>query len=163
MDTSLAPERRTELLLGAMTLDQKLEQIVNRPVLNEALQDEDPPCELTSVGRHIEGIPELAIPTFRFANGGTGIQGGDCLTEPTATALPSAVAGAATFHREINEAWGRVLGEELRAWAHHSLWGPGINLIRTPWGGRNHEYMSEDPYLTGAIATQQVLGIQADG
>ncbi|AEG91700.1 beta-glucosidase [Ramlibacter tataouinensis] len=163
MNTSLGAAERTEALLAAMTLDQKLQQLYNLPVLNEELQDEDPPCEFQQVGRHIEGIPELHIPTFRFANGGTGIRGGDCLPEPTATALPSGVAAAANFDPEINFQWGQVLGAELRSWAHHSLWGPGLNLIRTPFGGRNHEYMSEDPYLTGVTATQQVRGIQSNG
>lgn len=41
--------------------------------------------------------------------------------------------------------------------------GPGLNLIRTPYGGRNQEYMSEDPYLTGVTATQQVRGVQSNG
>lgn len=163
MDTTLPAAERTEALLAVMTLDQKIQQIYNLPVLNEDLQDEDPPCEFQRVGRHIEGIPELGIPTFRFANGGTGIRGGDCLPEPTATATPSGVAAAATFDPELNYRWGQVLGTELRAWAHHTLWGPGLNIIRTPYGGRNHEYMSEDPYLTGVIATQQVLGVQSNG
>lgn len=150
---------RTDDLLKAMSLDQKIQQIHNLPVPNKEL----PGCEFTRVGRHIEGIPELKIPTFRFANGGTGIRGGDCLPEPTATGLPSAVAAAATFDPQINFEWGLVLSNEIRGWAHHSLWGPAFNMIRTPWGGRNHEYMSEDPYLTGVIATQQVLGIQFSG
>ena len=85
-----------------MTLDQKIQQIYNLPVVNIDLLDENPPCEFQRVGRHIEGIPELGIPTFRFANGGTGIRGGDCLPEPTATALPSAVAAAATFDPQVN-------------------------------------------------------------
>jgi beta-glucosidase len=163
MDASRSPDERADLLLGAMTIERKVQQTYNLPALNDDLQDESPPCELQEVGRHIEGIPELAIPTFRFANGGTGIRGGDCLPEPTRTAVPSGVASAATFNREINFEWGQLLGNELRAWAHQVLWGPGINLIRTPWGGRNHEYLSEDPYLTGVIASQQVLGIQSDG
>lgn len=163
MNTALSAAERAEALLPAMTLEQKIQQIYNFPVLNEELQDEDPPCEFQRVGRHIEGIPELGIPTFRFANGGTGIRGGDCLPEPTATATPSAVAAAATFDPEINFRWGQVLGNEIRAWAHHSLWGPSFNMIRTPWGGRNHEYMSEDPYLAGVTATQQILGIQSNG
>ncbi len=146
-----------------MTLDQKIQQIYNLPILNSELQDESPPCKFQRVGRHIEGIPDLGIPTVRFANGGTGVRGGDCLPEPTATALPSSIAAAATFDRQVNYEWGQVLGAEIRGWAHHALWGPGINMIRTPWGGRNHEYMSEDPYLTGVIATQQVLGIQSNG
>ncbi|WP_182524207.1 glycoside hydrolase family 3 C-terminal domain-containing protein [Nocardioides dongkuii] len=164
MDTSLPAVERTALLLDAMTLDQKLEQIFNRPVYNDDLDDGDPDngvgCDFTLIGRHIEGIPELAIPDFRMANGGTGIRGGDCLPEPTATALPAQISSAATFDRGMNLRWGQVLDVELRAWAHQVLWGPVLNLIRTPYGGRNNEFFSEDPYLTGALASQIIRGIQ---
>lgn len=172
MDTSLTPEQRADLLIGAMTLDQKLQQLYNEPVYNEDLDvDGDPEsdprtrldCDFTPVGRHIEGIPELAIPDFRMANGGTGIRGGDCVPEPIATALPAQVASAATFDRDINYRWGQLLDVELRAWAHHVLWGPGMNLIRTPYGGRNHEYFSEDPYLTGVMSSQIISGVQERG
>lgn len=161
--TSDDPTARANALIEAMTLEQKIQQIYNLPVENEALQDEDPGCEFQRVGRHIEGIPELGIPTMRFANGGTGVRGGDCLPEPTATALPSGIAAAATFDPEVNFEWGQVLGAEIRAWAHHALWGPAFNLIRTPYGGRNHEYMSEDPFLAGVTATHQVRGVQSNG
>ena len=163
MNTASSASERADALLAAMSLEQKLQQIYNFPILNGALQNQQPPCEFQPVGRHIEGIPELNIPTFRFANGGTGVRGGDCLPEPTATALPSAVAAAANFEAEINFEWGEVLGSEVRSWAHQALWGPGVNMIRTPYGGRNHEYMSEDPYLAGVTASQQVLGVQSNG
>ena len=91
------------------------------------------------------------------------MRGGDCLPEPTATGLPSATLGAATFNRSINFAWGAVLGQEARDFAHHVMLGPGLNLIRHPYTGRAQEYMSEDPYLAGVIATQQVKGIQSRG
>ena len=162
-NAALAPAERTDALIAAMTLDQKIQQIANLPIENAELQDENPPCAFQSVGRHIEGISELGIPTFRFANGGTGVRGGDCLPETSATAMPSGVASAATFDPDINFKWGQVLGTEIRAWAHHVLWGPGVNMIRTPYGGRNQEYMSEDPYLAGVTATQQVRGVQSNG
>ena len=85
-----------------MTLDQKLEQIFNKPVytsIDDGDQSNGKGCDFTLIGRHIEGIPALAIPDFRMANGGTGIRGGDCLPEPTATALPAQIASAATFDR----------------------------------------------------------------
>src|SRR4051794_22251023 len=128
MDTSLPPEQRADLLLAAMTLDQKLEQIYNKPVYNKDLDaDGDPKtanptrvdCNFTLVGRHIEGIPALAIPDFRMANGGTGIRGGDCSPEPIATALPAQIAGAATFDRQLNYQWGQLLDSEVSAWAHN--------------------------------------------
>ncbi|WP_228392218.1 glycoside hydrolase family 3 C-terminal domain-containing protein [Nocardioides sp. dk4132] len=164
MNTSLPAAQRAELLIDAMTLDQKLEQIFNRPVYNEDLDDGDQDngvgCDFTLIGRHIEGIPALKIPDFRMANGGTGIRGGDCLPEPTATALPAQISSAATFDRDLTLDWGRVLDVELQAWAHQVLWGPVLNLIRTPYGGRNNEFFSEDPYLTGVLASQIIRGIQ---
>ena len=172
MDPSLSPQERAELLIGAMTLDQKIQQISNEPVYNEDLDvDGDPDtdnrtrwdCDFTPVGRHIEGIPELGIPDFRQANGGTGIRGGDCVPEPVATALPAQISSAATFNSELNYRWGELLDVELRAWAHHALWGPTVNLIRTPYAGRNNEYFSEDPYLSGALASERVKGLQARG
>src|SRR5690606_2617615 len=57
LDPQMPPEQRTELLIDAMTLDQKLQQIYNLPVLNEDLQDDG--CDFQPVGRHIEGIPAL--------------------------------------------------------------------------------------------------------
>ena len=165
MDTSLPADERAELLIDAMTLDQKLEQIFNRPVYNEDLDDGEDGngqgCDFTIIGRHIEGIPELAIPDYRMANGGTGIRGGDCLPEPEATALPAQISSAATFNRPLTYRWGEVLDSELRAWATQVLWGPVLNLIRTPYGGRNNEFFSEDPYLTGVLASQIIDGIQA--
>jgi hypothetical protein len=159
MNTDLSPEARAELLLDAMTLDQKIGQMQTVPSPNDELEG----CGFQPLGRHVEGIPELAIPTVRAINGGNGMRGGDCLPEPTATALPSATLSAATFNRSINLAWGAVLGQEARDFAHHAMLGPGLNLIRHPYSGRAQEYMSEDPFLAGVTATEQVRGIQSRG
>jgi len=86
MNTTLSAAERTELLLRAMTLDQKIQQMQNVPHPNDELEG----CGFQRLGRHVEGIRELAIPTLRAINGGNGVRGGDCLPEPTATALPSA-------------------------------------------------------------------------
>ena len=98
-----------------------------------------------------------------MTNGGTGVKGGSCDNDPLATGLPSTLAMAATFDRKLNNEAGRILGEETRAFAHHVMLGPGMNLVRHPYNGRNYEYFSEDPYLTGTLATEQVKGIQAQG
>jgi beta-glucosidase len=86
MNRNLSAAARTELLLGAMTLEQKIQQMQNVPHPNDELEG----CGFQPLGRHVEGISELAIPTLRAINGGNGVRGGDCLPEPTATALPSA-------------------------------------------------------------------------
>ncbi len=142
-----------------MTLDEKIEQIAVLPHPNEDL----PGCGFQPLGRHIEGIPSLAIPTFREINGGNGVRGGDCVPEPTATGLPSAPLAAATFNPALNFAWGAIVGQETRNFAHQVLLGPAMNSIRHPYTGRAQEYPSEDPYLAGVVATEQTKGIQSRG
>ena len=184
MNTKLSAEKRTELLLDAMTIEQKMQQIVisrfNENDTGETVvinrggtskyqngvfepQGTLPGCEWQDTGRQIRGIEELGIPTIRMTNGGTGVKGGSCGNDPLATGLPSTLAMAATFDRKLNHEAGRILGEETRAFAHHVMLGPGMNLVRHPYNGRNYEYFSEDPYLTGTLATEQVKGIQAQG
>lgn len=85
MNTALTPEARADLLVGAMTMDQKIQQIAMKPVANTNI----PGCDFTSSYRHVEGIPELAIPTLRMTNGPFG--GGDCQVAPTSTGLTSAL------------------------------------------------------------------------
>jgi len=163
MNTSLPPEQRAELLISHMTLEQKVEQLSNdtRPAKNPA--NRPPGCEFTSTGRHIQGIPELGIPTVRMINGGTGVRGGDCENEPVATALPSTVAAAATFNPELNLELGQVLGDETRLDGHQVMLAPAMNLHRVPYCGRDYEYYSEDPYLSGVMAVQAIKGIQEEG
>ena len=184
MNTNLSAEKRTELLLNNMTMEQKIQQIaisrfnendkgepivIKRGGSNKYQSGVFPPegtlpgCEWQDTGRQIHGIKELGIPTIRMTNGGTGVKGGSCGNDPVATGLPSTLAMAATFDRKLNYEAGRILGEETRAFAHHVLLGPGMNLLRHPYGGRAYEYFSEDPYLTGILATEQVKGIQSQG
>ncbi len=163
MNTSLTPEQRADMLIFHMTLEQKVEQLSNdtRPAENPA--NRPPGCEFTPIGRHIQGIPELGIPTVRMINGPTGVRGGDCGNEPVATAFPSSEALAATFNPQLSLQLGNILGDETLRDGHQVMLAPAMNLVRIPYGGRNYEYYSEDPYLSGVMATQAILGIQANG
>jgi beta-glucosidase len=156
-------EQRADALIARMTLEQKVQQISNdtRPARDD--ENRPPGCEFTPIGRHIQGIPSLGIPTVRMINGGTGIRGGDCANEPTATGIPSTPASAASFNPELNRRLGELLGTEAKSAGHQVLLAPGMNLHRHPWGGRNYEYQSEDPYLSGVMAVEQIKGIQAQG
>ncbi len=81
--------------------------------------------------------------------------------QPT-TLFPSASAMASTWNQSLIEEVGRTIGRECR---HHQvdvLLGPGMNLKRSPLGGRNFEYYSEDPYLTSKIGEHFVQGVQAE-
>lgn len=174
-DTNLPPAKRAELLLGAMTLEQKQQQLVgNVPEIVPEL----PECY---GARHVRGIAELGIPTLRITNGPVGIGQNDCVdaniidenspfwaayTDPSsakATALPSAMAVAASFDTEMAALFGQVIADEAKALALQVFEAPGVNLARNPVLGRNFEYNGEDPYLAGTIATAQIKKIQSEG
>ena len=131
MNRALPPERRTQLLLAAMTRDEKFAQLVGAPGVIPEL----PQCY---GARHVPGIPRLAIPTFRITNGPVGVGQSDCVPagQPgvpfsalmstnvaKATALPSGMAVAASFDRAVATRFGDVIGRETRALALHVLEG----------------------------------------
>ncbi|MBO0868670.1 MAG: glycoside hydrolase family 3 C-terminal domain-containing protein [Micromonosporaceae bacterium] len=84
------------------------------------------------------------------------------VSEP-ATCFPPAVAMGCTWDPELVHRVGVALGREARAMGVAVLLGPGINLKRTPLGGRNFEYYAEDPLLTGVLAVEWVRGLQSQG
>jgi beta-glucosidase len=170
MNTALPPEQRAALLVGAMTLAQKEQQLVgNAPEIVPEL----PQC---LGARHVRGIASLAIPTLRITNGPVGIGQNDCVdpsvmgfgafTDPSsakATALPSAIALAASFDPAVASEFGNVIGTEANNLALHVFEAPGVNMARIPVLGRNFEYFGEDPYLTGTMAVAEIKAVQAKG
>jgi beta-glucosidase len=170
MNTALAPEQRAALLVSAMTLAQKEQQLVgNAPEIVPEL----PQC---LGARHVRGIAALAIPTLRITNGPVGIGQNDCVdpsvmgfgafTDPSsakATALPSAIALAASFDPTVASEFGNVIGTEANNLALHVFEAPGVNMARIPILGRNFEYFGEDPYLTGTMAVAEIKAVQAKG
>ena len=80
-----------------------------------------------------------------------------------ATCFPTAAAVASTWDPELAEQVGRALGAEAAAQDVDVLLGPGLNIKRSPLGGRNFEYFSEDPLLVGRMAAAYVRGIQSQG
>lgn len=80
-----------------------------------------------------------------------------------ATCFPPAVALGSTWDRSLVERVGAALGEECRAQRVNVLLGPGINIKRSPLGGRNFEYLSEDPILSGELGAAYIRGLQSRG
>jgi len=157
MDTNLAPQERATLLVDAMTPDQKFQQIAMKPIENPEI------CPYYSTGRHVEGIPELSIPTLRMTNGPGG-GGGDCAPQDMEqTSVASELSVAASWDDDVAARQGTLAGEEAIANAHNIFLGVGINLGRVPNLGRNYEYYGEDPYLTGRISSEKVKALQAEG
>src|SRR5688572_11482714 len=163
MDTSLTPEQRADLLIPQMTLEEKVQQLSNDVLPLRDPDNRPPGCRYERVARYIHRIPELRIPSVRMTNGGTRLRGGSCLPQPEATAVPSASAIGASFNPDLARQLGYVLGDEARLWGHQVLLGPLMNLVRHPYGGRNFDFPSEDPYLSGVMSVETIKGIQAEG
>ncbi|MEU4243279.1 glycoside hydrolase family 3 C-terminal domain-containing protein [Actinoplanes sp. NPDC026619] len=108
------------------------------------------------------------VPAITLTDGPHGVRlqvadADDILAGQPATCFPPAVASGSTWDPELLRRMGEALAQECRAMGVHVLLGPGINLKRTPLGGRNFEYFSEDPLVAGVLATAWVQGIQSGG
>jgi len=80
-----------------------------------------------------------------------------------ATCFPTASCSASTWDVELMRELGAALGEEAIALNVDVILGPGVNMKRSPLGGRNFEYFSEDPYLAGELAVAFINGVQSKG
>ncbi|WP_066187846.1 glycoside hydrolase family 3 C-terminal domain-containing protein [Gracilibacillus timonensis] len=119
---------------------------------------------------HLQEIERLGIPSVMVTDGPHGLrkqaQGSDHLglhNSVPATCFPSAAGLASTWDKELIYQVGEALGKEAQAEDVAVLLGPGANIKRSPLCGRNFEYFSEDPYLSSAMATFHIKGVQSQG
>ncbi|MGW1764304.1 beta-glucosidase [Streptomyces sp. NPDC002073] len=140
-------EARIEALIERLALDEKI----------RLLHGDRDPAPLGQAG-YVPGVPRLAIPPLRLADGPAGVR----VAKP-ATALPAPVLLASAFDPALAREYGRVIGREGRALGQDVLLSPMVNLIRTPYAGRNFETFSEDPKLTADLVAEMIRGIQEEG
>ncbi|HZY44759.1 MAG TPA: glycoside hydrolase family 3 N-terminal domain-containing protein, partial [Anaerolineae bacterium] len=112
---------------------------------------------------HTNPIERLGIPVLKVTDGPNGARGSEETTGITSVCFPSGIALAATWNTELVERVGQALGDETRSKGAHLLLAPTVNMQRTPLSGRNFEFYSEDPYLSGRMATAYILGLQSRG
>jgi beta-glucosidase len=156
MNTSLPPAQRAQLLVAAMTPDQKIQQLHGQ---GTSSIPEFPACGNSF--RHVQGIPSLNIPTFRITNGPVGIGQGDCNPVAQATGVPSSLALASGFDPGLARMFGDLVGSEAVSVGVHVVEGPGMNMLRVPQGGRSFEFLAEDPLLAGTMAAAEIRAIQS--
>ena len=115
-------------------------------------------------------FPHLGLPSIFCSDGPHGVRkqagAGDHLglnASLPATCFPTAATVANSWDEDLGEAVGSALGEEAASQEVNVLLGPGLNIKRSPLCGRNFEYFSEDPYLSGKMAASYVKGIQSKG
>ncbi|MEV0599884.1 glycoside hydrolase family 3 C-terminal domain-containing protein [Streptomyces sp. NPDC050315] len=107
--------------------------------------------------------PAAGLQRMVLSDGPAGVRGELWDERDTSANIPSSTALAATWDEARLERIGALLAAEARSKGVHVLLAPGVNLHRTPAGGRNFEYFSEDPLLTGRIGAALVRGIQSGG
>jgi beta-glucosidase len=110
----------------------------------------------------LPALPVIGLEPIVMSDGPSGVKGDGSL--PIRSALvPCGVALAASWNTDLVEAIGALLGETARANGVHVLLAPATNMLRSPLGGRNFEYYSEDPLLAGKITCAYVRGVQSAG
>jgi beta-glucosidase len=153
LDAARTPEQRAELVVAAMTDDEKLKLLQGDTEL-----DANGTGVNACVG-HISGIARLGLPRLCMGDGPAGVGNG----MKGVTQFPAPVMGAATFDRDLMTAYGKALGAEHAGKGRNVVLAPTINIIRTPNWGRLAETLSEDPYLTAQLGTAITGGIQSLG
>jgi beta-glucosidase len=133
-----------ETLLARLTLDEKVTLLSGRGFWVTA------------------PVPRLGIPAVKVTDGPNGARG-DGVSGMSAASFPCGSALASTWNPALVAEVGRALGQEAKTKHAQLLLGPTINLHRTPLGGRNFECYSEDPWLSGRLATAFVRGVQSEG
>jgi beta-glucosidase len=148
MDTHLSPDRRADLVIAQMTLDEKSGMM-------HAISD-------STHDREIPAIPRLCVPSLLLNNGPAGV-GSSGPVQAQTTAMPAPLGLAASFDPSMARAYGVIEGRETRDTGRNLMEGPDINIARTPLNGRTFEAYGEDPYLVGQIADGNIAGIQSQG
>jgi len=147
MNTSLSPNQRAQLLLGAMSLSDKI-----------AMTYQQYPMDYHyGAAGYIPGNTSLCIPDLVFNDAGQGV--GDAQTGTTA--FPAPIAQAASWDPSLQYQFGAALGQEARDKGIDVQLAPGMETDRVPMNGRNWEYMGEDPFLAGQDAAAETAGIQS--
>ena len=142
---------------------EKIEEIISELKLEEKV------AMVHAAGLFRNGsVERLGIPSLYMSDGPMGVRNefpnaswvpvGN--TDDYVTYLPSISALACTWNRNLAYEEGNILGKEARGRGKDIILAPGINIVRSPLGGRNFEYMSEDPYLTAQLAVPYIKGVQ---
>src|SRR5512143_559698 len=136
---------RIDNLLSQMTIEEKISMLAGADLW------------------HSVPVPRLGIPQFKVTDGPNGARGAWGNMGPESVATPVGIALGATWNPDLVQKIGNVLADELEAKGAHILLAPTVNIHRTPIAGRNFECYSEDPFLSGTMASAYIKGIQEKG
>jgi beta-glucosidase len=171
--TAVAQTNKAKELVLKMTLEEKVNLVVGMgmdiPGMNQGngtgigqIKDKVPGAAGTTFA-----IPRLNLPNTVVADGPAGLRISPIRDNDTktyyATAWPVATLLASTWDVKLLEQVGKAMGNEVKEYGVDVILGPGLNIHRNPLGGRNFEYYSEDPLISGKMTAAMVNGIQSNG
>ena len=165
-DERMPLEKRVLNLLSLMTLEEKI-HLLKGSGIGSAIGLNEPGVGIPGAVGTLVATPRLGIPTVYFSDGPAGLR-----IEPkrkgedrpyNSTAFPIATLLASTWNQELVYEVGNTMGTEAAEYGIDVILGPGMNIHRNPLCGRNFEYYSEDPVLSGYIGAAIINGIESNG
>ena len=151
-----------QLKNNEITLDQFVESLdleeleaITRGSLYSMNSPFGPAGNAATFGASIDKLFKRGVPAMSTNDGPSGVR-----LAVNCTQVPNGVMIASTFNDELIESLAYEIGKEVEVRGSHVLLAPGLNIHRTPLCGRNFEYYSEDPYLSGMMAAAYVRGVQ---
>ncbi len=165
-DVRLPLKKRVSNLLSLMTLEEKI-HLLKGSGIGSAIGLNEPGVGIPGAVGTIVPTSRLGIPTVYLSDGPAGLR-----IEPkrkgedrtyNSTAFPIATLLASTWNQKLVYAVGNAMGTEASEYGIDVILGPGMNIHRNPLCGRNFEYYSEDPVLSGYIGAAIINGIESNG
>ena len=162
-------QKQIETLITSMTLEEKIAMIVGDGKFIPAADltaEENADVYIANRNSKLL-IPRLSIRTTALTDGPAGINKSPAPDGATAytytTAFPTSTCMAATWNTALVENVGKAFGNEVLEYDYDLILMPALNLHRDPKCGRNFEYYSEDPFLSGKLSASMVNGLQSNG
>ncbi len=165
-DSRLSTADRAEDLLKRLSLEEKV-NLLKGPGIKSLLSMDYPDLQVPGAAGTIEPVLRLGIPRVYLADGPAGLRIAPVREDSDktyyATAFPIATLLASTWNVDLVHNVGQAMGNEALEYGVDVLLAPGANIQRNPMCGRNFEYYSEDPLLSGYMGAAMVNGIESNG
>lgn len=164
-------------VVAALTLEEKVKLLIGMGLYPEGFDvsfllpappdENNTPERVPGAAGRTHAVERLGIPLLVLSDGPAGVRISPTRKDTNqtfyATQFPSETLLASSWDTEMVESLGKAFGDEVKAFGVNVLLAPGMNIHRNPLGGRNFEYYSEDPVVTGEMAAAFVKGVESNG